>query len=429
MKSLHERAIQKYFKWCAVFGCLFVLLWIISCIWIRGLAAVVLLFIVLIANKVIVTGVAKKTLLSVLFDEMDAIEFQKIVNDNRFVSPVLYRISSAISAGDYQTAVNLASKCLKKKLPVGTRFFYLSLWARADFELRDYEGLKDLLDQFEELKKQYPAKKVFQAANSAWSYYRFFLDRNYDACKTICAKRDEEIKSGVRMQAFRKLQNDFLYAVACYENRETDEARKTFEDIVSFAPKMHLCAVSQKYLVAIEQNSQEPFESSHLFPDPDFPLYDPRTAVRIKCGRIIIAVCLLLMIASSVFIVAREQEKRLFQQKLNTALESQYDEYQIMDYFILPRNNRPAASFCIVQDSKGQCDIGFVMTNDKGKTYEFFPVIRDIQQNTRNYVISPVDQQGIIIDVSHKKSTDYDKTIMITLNNKNAYIGFSYSKE
>lgn len=161
MKSLHERAIQKYFKWCAVFGCLFVLLWIISFIWFRWLTAVVLLFIILIANKVIVTGVAKKTLLPVLFDEMDATEFQKIVNDNRFVSPVLYRISSAISAGDYQTVVNIANKQLSnKKAHIKVKYYYLSVLARAYFELRDFEKLNILLKKHKEYNTLHPSSKT-----------------------------------------------------------------------------------------------------------------------------------------------------------------------------------------------------------------------------------------------------------------------------
>ena len=127
MKSLHERAIQKYFKWCVVFGCLFVLLWIRS----------------------------------VLVDEMDAIEFQKVVNDNRFVSPVLYRISSAISAGDYQTVVNIANKQLSnKKAHIKVKYYYLSVLARAYFELRDFVKLNILLKKYKEYNTMHPSGKT-----------------------------------------------------------------------------------------------------------------------------------------------------------------------------------------------------------------------------------------------------------------------------
>ena len=64
MKSYYEQAIRKYFKLCAIWGCVLVLIWLISFVWVRGLAAILLLFVILLASKMAVSVVAKKNIIN-----------------------------------------------------------------------------------------------------------------------------------------------------------------------------------------------------------------------------------------------------------------------------------------------------------------------------------------------------------------------------
>lgn len=434
MKSLHERAIQKYFKWCAVFGCLFVLLWIISCIWIRGLAAVVLLFIVLIANKVIVTGVAKKTLLSVLFDEMDAIEFQKVVNDNRFVSPVLYRISSAISAGDYQAVVNIANKQLSnKKAHIKVKYYYLSVLARAYFELRDFEKLNILLKKYKEYNTLHPSSKTSTVYDSAWMFYQHFLEKNYEECKKNALERKQKADTNKRNNKLINLQNDFLYAVSCYENKEFEEAERIFKSVVSYAPKMHLSVVAEKYLAAIAQNSQCPFVAAQVVPDPNFQIHNSKAINKIKRNRLIIIITsiivVFLVIVGSVFDFFGEKENKeleAYETQLCAALLEQYQKYNLIDYFNFYYNNEITDVFAIVEDENGRYDIGFVVTSDAGETFDFEIAVDDIEYGKSYVMDSATGTHSVIIDVGVKSEKKYDEIIKLKLEDLETAIGFEY---
>ena len=268
MKSYHEQAVRKYLILCTILGCALVLIWLISCIWVHGLAAILLLLIMLIVSKVTISIVAKKTLLSVLYVKLDAIEFQKIVNDSRFKVPLIYRISSAISSGDYQTVVNIATKSLlDKKANIKVKYYYLSVLARAYFELRDFEKLKVLLAKYEEYKTNYPSKSFLNSSKSVWSYYQYFFEQNYKACKIICKERTLGLRPNAWNAQLGKLQNDFLYAIACYENTEIDEAKQVFSSIMQKAPNLYLHTISKKYIEAI-QGGQLYFEE--ILPDNNY---------------------------------------------------------------------------------------------------------------------------------------------------------------
>ena len=64
--------------------------------------------------KLLIRIVANKTIACVLFTNLDAIEFQKLIQQKEFLPPLDYRINAAMFTGDYQTAVNIATSQIKK---------------------------------------------------------------------------------------------------------------------------------------------------------------------------------------------------------------------------------------------------------------------------------------------------------------------------
>lgn len=366
MKSYHEQAVRKYLILCTILGCALVLIWLISCIWVHGLAAILLLLIMLIVSKITISIVAKKTLLSVLYVKLDAIEFQKIVNDSRFKVPLIYRISSAISSGDYQTVVNIATKfLLDKKANIKVKYYYLSVLARAYFELRDFEKLKVLLAKYEEYKTNYPSKSFLNSSKSVWSYYQYFFEQNYEACKIICKERTLGLRPNAWNARLGRLQNDFLYAIACYENTEIDEAKQVFSSIMQKAPNLYLHTISKKYIEAI-QGGQLYFEE--ILPDNNYRFVGNK---KLKVVRLIrsVALVLIVVVFAALEFIPKTKELSEYDKKLQVALSQQYTNFEVLDYINVEENGEVKDVLVFVKNERKGIDVGFIITYDNGSSY------------------------------------------------------------
>ena len=116
MKSYYKLAMRKYYIACTVLGGVLIALWIAYYFFTDDhLGAILFLFLELIINKFFVAIIANKTLLPILCNNLDAVEFQKLINDKHLVAPLVYRISAALATGDYQTTINIAIKQLNNK--------------------------------------------------------------------------------------------------------------------------------------------------------------------------------------------------------------------------------------------------------------------------------------------------------------------------
>ena len=365
MKSHYEQAIQRYLMLCTILGCTLVLIWLISCIWMRGLIAIFLLLIILIVSKITISIVAKKTLLTVLFDKLDAVEFQKIVNDNRFNVPLIYRTSAAVSSGDYRTVINIASKSLSdKKMNIKVKYYYLSTLARVYFELRDFEKLKLLLEKYDEYQSK-PSLKKCENENSIWEYYRYFLKSDYESCKLLCDLRNGRLKDNAWDTKLRKIQNDFLYAIACYENDEIDKAKQIFLDIIQKAPNLYLSILSKKHIDAI-QGDELYFEE--ILPDNNYQFVENR---KFKVIRSIRNACFVLVIVVLIVLefMPRTKELSEYDKKLQIALSEQYTDFEILDYMNVKENGAVKDVLVFVRNEIEGIDVGFIMTYDNGISY------------------------------------------------------------
>lgn len=124
MNSGYKQAIKKYRTSCTILGIILISLWVLYSLCIGdSIGMLLFLIIYLIIIKISVVIIAKKTLFPILYDNLNAIEFQKIVDNRYFLPPLSYRINAAFFTGDYQTAVNIATYQLHKKSARQTRSF------------------------------------------------------------------------------------------------------------------------------------------------------------------------------------------------------------------------------------------------------------------------------------------------------------------
>ena len=102
-----------------------------------------------------------------------------------------------------------------------------------------------------------------------------------------------------------KLQNDFYYAVACYANGELAEVKELFHNIVIGAPKMHCASIAQKYIEAIEFQTEIVLPEQSVLPDENDAVFRDAASLRIRRHKLIIRIAMwvgiALMVASLLF--------------------------------------------------------------------------------------------------------------------------------
>lgn len=435
-----ENIIRKYFTLCGVFLVLLVLLWLTVCFTVQSsiLRFISLLVLLLLVNpiKLIIT---KRTILSVLFNELDAHKFREIISDKRFVPPFWYRISGAISTGDYKTVVNMAATQIRKKnCSVRVKYACLSILARAYFELRDFEKLKVLYTKYEEYKKSYSSKSYFRKTNSMWSYYKYFSEQNYYACKTVCKERNMALKPKAWGSKYVKLQNDFYYAVACYSDGELETAKESFENIINTAPKMFLSKVSQKYLETIGTSSQPIVSEEEVLPQEDYRPFDVNTSNKIRRNRVVFVImlsvlCILTVISSvSDYINQQNYNAKIaeFENDLNDALSDHYEQARFIRYFSTEYNGQYLDTLCIIDTTDG-LDLASIVTYDGGETCDIIILKEDINIAKSYCIKSAVSDNYIGFRIFNSQISDGDfyYAIEFTYDDEKYWLGIDYIGE
>ena len=280
--------------------------------------------------------------------------------------PQIYQISGAISSGDYQTSINIATKSLSnKKVNEKAKCYYLSVLARAYFELRDFEKLKLLVAKFDEYQAKISLRKR-KNDNSIWEYYRCFLKSDYEACKLLCSQWGRQLKNNTWGTDLKKIQYDFLYAIAYYENNEIDKAKQVFLNIMQKAPDLYLSVLSEKYIGAT-QGDKLYFEE--ILPDGNYQVLANK---KLKAMRLIKTVCLILVIVALVAIdhIPGTKDLSKYDSKLQIALSQQYTDFEVLDHINVEANGVVKDALVFIENETAGIDVGFIITYDNGNSYD-----------------------------------------------------------
>lgn len=428
MKSYYKFATRKYYIACIILDCALIALWIAYYSFTNNrLGAIVFLLVELIINKFFVAIIANKTLLPILCNNLDAIEFQNLINDKNLVAPLIYRTSASMAIGDYQTAINIATKQLsKKRNHIKLKCYYLGVLARAYFELRAFDDLSVVCAKYKEYKTLYPSKSFFEVSNSVWSYYQYFLDNDYESCMVVCKERDLNIDSKKQDARIEKLINDFLYAVACYEKREKEIALIIFSNIINYAPNMHLANVSKKYLEAIKSNLQlEIFEK--IAPKEEYQGFDNNQSKKVCRNRIIISVLCIIFVVLNILTFHIDTKNKEYEKDLNNAISQHYDQAEFIKYFNVKVNGEYIDALCVV-DKKNSWDLVSIITYDGGETSDIIVLMEGININQSYCIKSAVSEYyiGFQIYTSAPKDTNLYYIIDFIYNNKNYWFAIDY---
>ena len=248
-------------------------------------------------TRKILSTVYMKNVDSVLFDEADANKYREIITGLKMAKNSLDLSDAAYFAGDYQSAVNTFETYAKAEdAPLNVKIHCLIRLMNVYFELRDFEKMREASDKLAQLRQLHPSNPYFQ---NYTGFHRLFSDRDYEACKGIC-REWERSTPAEQTNNFYKSMHCFWYAVTCYENGEKEEARATFEIVLTNTPKLYCAELAKKYIEAIDRGT-EPVISDHpIVPEENIQLSSvkvPTKKKRIVSAVIAVAVLCLWILA------------------------------------------------------------------------------------------------------------------------------------
>jgi len=200
---------------------------------------------------------------------LDSTTFKGIVHEiGRFRCIPEYRALSAYYTGDYQTAVNILTyRIMGKRARLKVKLFCLTYLARSYFEMGDYAKLKDIVDKYNQYKERYSSRSVFKKSHTLFDYFEFYLANDFESCKAISKEKvtvSFNLHAGANLNT---LECNFLYAIACYADGNMQKAKSAFENIIFKTSKTHFADISQKYVIAIENNCQIEICEQEILPD------------------------------------------------------------------------------------------------------------------------------------------------------------------
>lgn len=287
----------------------------------------------LISEKICIRIFAQKDIYSIMYRELDPELFLSIDNSKYFHLQPIYKSLGKMSHGAYQEAVDICTSKFKQAKNKA-KSVYLGNLARIYFELDDVDVLNEICKQFtlysEEntnLLNKYPV----------FSFYQYYIEGEYNECIKFCKHRLEKYKNKSDKYNLVKLNNYFNLAVSYYKNNDIADAKKWFEKIVLFAPKMHIAEVSKRYLDTIEKGEISAVKFPKVIPNENYQDEENHSFRKLKLLKRV--AYLLIIVSAAIYIVlsivnpSKPSTKITeFEKQLNAAVDVNYDNFKLLGY-------------------------------------------------------------------------------------------------
>ena len=250
MKSKAEKIVKSYKIKCALVGVAYAIALIVCILLINtstllGISGIVALG---LSIRIPFEKLLEKDIESVIHEDLDPETFEEIIKlgigkkNNRLQS------LGAMSSGNHARVMELVKENEKKATNPVEICNNLYRKGFVYFEQGDLENLRLIVREYAKLKKNNPKYVSLLENFSVFEKYDAFLDEDYEYVVDVCDidLKDEDSKK--LNHKLTKINVGFYRAVSLYKLGRIDEARKGFESIIDYAPKMYKAKLSKEYL-------------------------------------------------------------------------------------------------------------------------------------------------------------------------------------
>lgn len=223
--------------------------WIISINAFIGIAGVVVLAVSIRApfEKILESDIE-----SVIYENLDPILFNEIVESGKITNQVRHRVLAAMSVGDHEKVLDIVEKSDKKTVNPLEKCNNLYRKGYVYFEQENYEKLAEVVRDFKSLRTQFAKYSGVFDTYTVFEKFDAMLDEDYEYVVDACEYDLDRISSKHQNHKITRINVSFYRAVALYKLGRLDDAKKGFEEIIAFAPKMHRATLAKKYIEKIQ---------------------------------------------------------------------------------------------------------------------------------------------------------------------------------
>ena len=227
---------------------------------------IAVLILLIIIGKKFIQIIARKNIYSMLYQDLDPKALLEVDSINNFSLHPMYKSMCQLNLGDYAQTVNICTYMIRNSKSDWARMSYFKILSETYFQLDDIELLKDTCDKIDSLIKDNPR----HAAEFKTDFYRFYVDGQYDKCIESCKNRLAEIEGKSEEYNLARLNIYFRMAVSYFKSKDSENARKWFEEVIRFGPKMYVSEIAKQYLEKIENGDLSAIEFPKVIPDNNF---------------------------------------------------------------------------------------------------------------------------------------------------------------
>ena len=195
----------------------------------------------------------KKCIETVIYEDLDPEKFGEILALGLLKKSKKHKMLYYMSSGKYDDVLKLVEESEKKASHPIDQCNNLYRVGYVHFERGEYDKLPSVFKKYEKIKNDNP--KFAYALNSFTVFDKFdaFADEDYEYVVDVCDIDLKELDVKKQNHNLTKINVSFYRAVSLYKLGKMDEAKKGFEEIIKFAPKMHKAQLSKEFIELIDK--------------------------------------------------------------------------------------------------------------------------------------------------------------------------------
>ena len=194
----------------------------------------------------------EKYLESVIYEDLDPEKFQEILALGVLKKSMRHKILYLMSVGDHDEILRLIRESEAKTVHPVDKCNNLYREGYVYFERGEYEKLAAIYRKYEKLKSENPKFITVLNNFSVFEKYDAFADDDFEYVVDVCDIDLNEINPKKQNHKLTRINVGFYRAVSLYKLGKFDEAKKGFEDIINFAPKMYKAKLSKEFIELID---------------------------------------------------------------------------------------------------------------------------------------------------------------------------------
>lgn len=195
----------------------------------------------------------EKDIESVIYEELDPEKFAEIVELGVGKKSTKYQMLVYMGTGNHDAILEGVAREEKTARHPVDKCNNLYRKGYVYFEKGEYEKLPEIFKQYEKLKSDNPRFAYALNNFSVFDKFDAFSDDDFEYVVDVCNIDLRELDSKKQNHKFTRINVGFYRAVSLYKLGRYEEAKKGFEDIINFAPKMFKAKLSREFVELIDK--------------------------------------------------------------------------------------------------------------------------------------------------------------------------------